>query len=641
MGESWERARVESCRKIGQGVGLLPQDRTRKHGSLFDNSSVKVVIIGCAAIIVALLVMSQSSIMIMRDAVVHKLKTNDLGNLAASISAVIEGKIDKATDLSLMMASDPVTIGWLDSAERDQQAGTLGQEKMISIVDTLGYNTAFLVSDVTKHYWSYHQGVFNLLDTVSEQDVDDQWFFTSMAMGKRYEINIDHNKELGDTFVWINTLVGDLQSPIAVTGLGMNLSDVIDELVLAEEQSKVKNDIWLVDGAGVIYLAKDPSFRERSVQDILPQEIVTQMTGDGSLGEDFIIDEYTGADGGVNDIAYKRIKHTAWTLVVQIPRAESVGFLKTVTSNTIVSCVVIILLMVATFYLLANRIANPYKRAVQLNQQLEGMVEERTRELQEKNAKIQDSLEYAKMIQQTILPSDVELRRNLRDHFVIFQPREAVGGDFYWMRGGSEGCWLVVGDCTGHGVPGALMTTAVNAMLNNILDTNPSQDPVDILKNLERLIRQSFTREGDDQVIADGLDAAVIYISRAGQVSFAGANIPVYVSDSRGVREIKGTNATIDCISTGREKLFVTHDLSWDEETIFYVATDGYKDQPGGERHLPFGKARLTALLAEIREMSLEQQASHLLQALEQYAGSEARRDDVTVLGFKLWARRT
>ncbi len=614
----------------------MPKDLSMKQGSLFDNSSVKVVIIGCAAIIVALLVMSQSSIMIMRDAVVQKLKTNDLGNLAASIAAVIEGKIDRATDLSVLMANDPVTIGWLDSAERDQRAEVLVREKMIGVVDTLGYNTAFLVSDVTKHYWSYHQGVFELLDTVSEQDVDDQWFFTSMAMGKRYEINIDHNKELGDTFVWINTLVGDLQTPIAVTGLGMNLSDVIDELVLAEEKSKVRNDIWLVDGAGVIYLAKDPSFRERSIQDILPEEIVTHMASAGSRGENFIIDQYTGAGGGINDIAYKRIRNTTWTLVVQIPRVESVGFLRTVTSNTIVSCIVIILLMVVTFYLLANRIANPYKRAVQLNQQLEGMVEERTRELQEKNAKIQDSLEYAKMIQQTILTSDAELRRNLREHFVIFQPRDAVGGDFYWMRSCSEGCWLVVGDCTGHGVPGALMTTAVNAMLNNILDLNPSKDPADILKSLERLIHQSFTREGDDEVIADGLDAAVIYIPRSGLVTFAGANIPVYVSDRQGVREIRGTNATIDCISAGREKAFVTHELPWDEETVFYVATDGYKDQPGGERHLPFGKARLTALLAEVREMSLEQQAVHLLQALEQYAGPEVRRDDVTVLGFKL-----
>lgn len=614
----------------------MPQDVARKQSTLFDNSSVKVVIIGCAAIIIALLVMSQSSIMIMRDAVVHKLKTNDLGNLAASIGAVIEGKIDKATELSVMMASDPVTIGWLDSAERDQRAGALVREKMIGVVDGLGYNTAFLVSDVTKHYWSYHQGVFELLDTVSEQDPDDQWFFTSMAMGKRYEINIDHNKELGDTFVWINTLIGDPQSPVAVTGLGMNLSDVIDELVLEEEKSKVKNDIWLVDGAGVIYLAKDPSFREQNIADIIPEEIIAHMASDGSLRDNFIIDEYRGAGGGVNDIAYKRIKNTTWTLVVQIPRAESVGFLRTVTSNTIVSCIVIILLVVITFYLLANRIANPYKRAVQLNQQLEGMVTERTRELQEKNAKIQDSLEYAKMIQQTILPSDAELRRSLREHFVIFQPRDAVGGDFYWMRSGSEGCWLVVGDCTGHGVPGALMTTAVNAMLNNILDTHPSEEPADILKNLERLIRQSFTREGDDEVIADGLDAAVIYLSRSGRVAFAGANIPVYVSDAQGVREIRGTNATIDCISAGREKAFVTHELTWDEETIFYVATDGYKDQAGGERHLPFGKARLIALLAEIKDLSMDQHATELLAALEQYAGSEARRDDVTVLGFKL-----
>lgn len=610
-------------------------ERSKTVSSLFDNNSIKVVVIGCAAIIIALLIMSSISLMIMNNAVVSKLKTSDLSNLAASIGAVIEGKIEKAAEVSVMLASDPVTVGWLQGAEGDQVAGGLVRQKMIDAVDTLGYDTSFLVNNVTKHYWSYHKGTFELLDTVSTDDADDDWFFTAMTMHKRYEINIDHNKELDDTFVWINTLVGDLSKPVAVTGLGMNLSDVIDELIRDDEKSKVKNDIWLVDGAGMIYLSKDPQHRGRTVQELLPASIVEQMTaGQGGSGE-YAIEEYVDAAGERYDLAYKGIKDTAWKLLVQIPRSETVGFLGKVTWNTVISCVVIILLMVATFYWLANRIANPYQRALQLNQELERVVGERTSELQEKNAKINDSLEYAKMIQQTILPTTGELQRNLRQHFVIYQPRDTVGGDFYWMRSEHDGCWLVVGDCTGHGVPGALMTTAVNAMLNSILDAAIA-DPAVVLGELERLLKQAFSQEGGGESISDGLDAAVLRITRAGEIRFAAANLSLFVSDLAGVREIKGTSTTIDCNPTRQSKVFATHQLISDAAATFYVATDGFKDQPGGEKRLPFGKGRLLALLAEVRDLELDQQRQQLLQALADYAGSEVRRDDITLVAFRL-----
>jgi len=617
-------------------VNLVKRIRNNNGDSLFDNNSIKVIVIGCMAIITALLFMSIISIIIMNKAVVQKLKTNDLGNLADSIGAVIEGKIDKAVDASLMMANDPIVKSWIETGENDKSEGRLVQYKMEDLVNSFGYDTSFLVSDVTKHYWSFHSDQFELLDTVTKDDPDDKWFFTSIKMGKRYEINIDPNKELDDTFVWINTLMGDVESPIAVTGIGMNLSEVIEELVSDETKSKVENDIWLVDGQGVIYLSKNPEFLKKSMQDYLPSSLFENINRRGNMGKQFEIAEYSNSKSEKYDIAYKRIKDTEWKLIVQIPRSESLSFLKAVTVNTVLSCIFIIILMVTTFYFLSNRIANPYKRALQLNQELEKTVGERTRELQERNAKIQDSIDYAKMIQQTILPSDSEMKKHLKEYFVIFEQRDTVGGDFYWMRTYSEGALLVVGDCTGHGVPGALMTTAVNAILNHIADELCHDNPAVILMELDRLIKQSFRKDGSKQIISDGLDAAVFYIHQAGTALFAGANISVFISDGNNVREIKGSIDSIDCLTRRKEKHFENHGIEYNEGNTFYVASDGYKDQPGGEKKLPFGKSRLLALLEAVNQLEMEEQKTQILCTLKEYQGNETRRDDITILGFRL-----
>lgn len=165
-------------------MNILAGRGKAKENSLLDRNAIKVIVIGCIAIITALLIMSITSVMIMNNAVITKLKSNDLGNLAQSIGTVIEGKIDRAVDASLMMADDPVLIAWVKSGEKDETTGSLVQSKMVGQAGSLGYDTTFLVSNVTKRYWSFYNGKFGLLDTVSEDDPDDSWFFTTLAMKK-------------------------------------------------------------------------------------------------------------------------------------------------------------------------------------------------------------------------------------------------------------------------------------------------------------------------------------------------------------------------------------------------------------------------------------------------------------------------
>ncbi len=605
--------------------------------SALEHDTIKIVIAGCIAILVALLVMSITGIAITRNAVVNRLKTIDLKNMAGAIAATIDAKIEKAVDASLLLSYDPMLLRWVLSNDTDKESGQFAKNKLGELVEQFGYDTAFLTSALTHNYWSYKGEEFRLLNVVSPENPADSWFFKTLDMQKKYIINIDPNEVLQETFVWINVLVGDLSDPVAVTGVGLNLSELINELVREEAKYELKNDIWLVDGGGFIYLSKNKDHLEQALRDYLPQDLTETIMEPGSLVNEFAVAEYYNKEGELFDVVYKTIKDTDWKLIVQIPRSESLGFLNSIIINTVVAGLSIVIFMVGMFNFITKRVANPYKRTLQLNQELEEKVRERTRELNEKNIKIQDSIEYAKLIQETILPSRAELGTVLQDFFVIWKPRDIVGGDFYWLKKFADGFLLVIGDCTGHGVPGALMTMAVHSMLNHIVEDVGHRDPAAILEELNRLLSQSFTGSESIENIRPGLDAAVLFVAKDKKILFSGAKLSLIVLEEHSIKEIKGNKVTLDGL-VGRQKPGLSnYEIEYDRQRAsFYLFTDGFTDQPGGERGLPYGKKRLFSELQAIGNLAMKHQETAILQTFKNYTGNEIIRDDFTILGFSI-----
>ncbi len=612
---------------------LSKKDSDKKENSL-DNNTLKVIFAGCIAIVIALLFMSITSMVITNNAVVEKLKRSDLKNMAESIASTIEARIEKAVNASLILANDPVVIRWIQSSNEDEMTGNLTEDKMRQLANTFGFDTAFLTSVLTNHYWSYNNGKFELLDVVSEEDPNDDWFFNTLKIRKEYQINIDANKELNDTYVWINAMVGDPSAPLAITGVGMRLDDVIENL-REESEDELKNDIWLVDAAGTIQLSKNQIYFGKALEDFLPDDTTASIIDPQKDTVSFKAMQYKDDEGALQDIAYKTIKDTDWKLIIQIPRSESMGFMKTIIWNTIAACMFIIVIMIVMFYLLTIKIANPYKRTLQLNQELEKKVQERTKELNEKNIKIQDSIEVAKRIQESILPSETEMQNILKEHFVIWEPRDTVGGDFYWVKNFDDGFLVIVGDCTGHGVPGAFMTAAVNAMLNHIVDEICHDDPAFILQELDRLMKQSFMKSGDELTTHDGLDAGVVFVSEEKKILFSGARFSLILLDKNGIKEIKGSRDTIDCLGE-EEKSFTNKEIKKDKDVSLYLVTDGLTDQPGGSKGLPYGKSRLLSLLKTVGCKKMTEQRLEIINAKKAYSQNEMIRDDITVLGFKI-----
>lgn len=604
---------------------------------LFDNNSIRVIIVGCIAIAIAMISMSITSMVITRNAVIHKLKTTDIYNLARSISGVIDGKIEKSVETSRLLSDDPTVIKWIESSDNHSEAEKVVHAKLSNIVNDLGYDTSFIVNSKTNNYWSYHNKKFELLDVVSKEDPNDNWFFSVMKMKKKYTINIESNTELNNTYVWIDTLVGDINNPIAVAGIGMDLGSVINELIVEESKTEVKSDIWLVNEKNIICLSKNSEYLNKKLSDYLPNALTSSISKHDSLdGGEFEVSDYKNSEGSTYDLAFKGIQGSGWKIIVRIPRTESLNMMNAITINTILSCILIILVMVIIFYLISKKIANPYKRALILNQELEKQVAERTKELQEKNIKIQDSIEYAKMIQETILPPVSEMDVALKDYFVISKPRDIVGGDFYWMKSYKEHFLLVVGDCTGHGVPGALMTTAVISMLNHIVDDINNDNPAVILQELDRLVKQSFRGDNSNENIEYGLDAGILYVSKEKETLFSGAGISAIIVTENGLNDIKPKTKTINCKKGAKEVSFENYEIKYNPGASIYMATDGITDQVGGEKHLPYGKKKLMASIEKCKEFNMKEQANIIIDSFEDYCGDEILRDDITILGLRL-----
>jgi serine phosphatase RsbU (regulator of sigma subunit)/HAMP domain-containing protein len=267
---------------------------------------------------------------------------------------------------------------------------------------------------------------------------------------------------------------------------------------------------------------------------------------------------------------------------------------------------------------------------------LERKVEERTRELREKNDRIRESIEYARTLQEAILPGREALDAILRDHFVLWEPRDTVSGDFYWLRACGDGFLLVLGDCTGHGVPGALMTMAAKALLDRIVTEEAREDPAAILERLDVLLDRTLLREGERNV-QDGLDAGVLFVDRERRTArFAGAGLSLLVVDRGEEREIRGYRYGLGSRSLRRREAFALQELELPVGAILYLATDGIRDQIGGEMRVPFGRKRLGRLLASLWDRPMEEQREVLLRTLAEYRGGEAVRDDVTLVGVRI-----
>ena len=220
---------------------------------------------------------------------------------------------------------------------------------------------------------------------------------------------------------------------------------------------------------------------------------------------------------------------------------------------------------------------------------MESKVKERTKEVLEKSEKleeaydeIRDSINYARRIQQAILPSHEQINKTFPQNFILYQSKEIVCGDFYWFAEKNNMIYIAAVDCTGHGVPGALMTVIGNSLLNQVLSTSGTGSPSDILNQLDKKLLETLQQHGVSNT-NDGMDVALVrYDKKKNEIAFAGAKRALYLFRDGTHKEVPGNKIPIGSFQYEFEKKFTEHILPVKKNDSIYIFSDGYQDQFGG-----------------------------------------------------------
>ncbi len=252
---------------------------------------------------------------------------------------------------------------------------------------------------------------------------------------------------------------------------------------------------------------------------------------------------------------------------------------------------------------------------------------------------ITESVEYAQLLQNSLLPNQETLKQNFRDSSVLFLPKDTVSGDFYFAYKRANGIYFGVGDCTGHGIPGAFIASMSIQSVNSVIHENISEPPNIILEKLRKIAKERFNTNADNFRL-EAMDAAVCtYTPEENHLCFSGGFINLMIVRNGEVIEYKADRCSVGDYIAERE--FTLHKIDLQKGDTIYLASDGYTDQFGCESgncdDLPkkFLKKRFKELLLKINDRSCDDQVTALKERLTQWKGSEEQVDDITIFIIK------
>ena len=308
----------------------------------------------------------------------------------------------------------------------------------------------------------------------------------------------------------------------------------------------------------------------------------------------------------------------------------------------------ILIVFLAAYLLQRFRVTRRRKGLIE-NQR--NQISEAYRILEEKNSEIVDSITYAKRIQKAILPPDRLITKVLPNSFIFYQPKDIVAGDFYWIERlisptaannispsgshkGGEMVLFAAADCTGHGVPGAMVSVVCNHALNRAVREFGLNQPAHILEKARELVIEEFEKSEED--VKDGMDIALCSLSNGSKLHYAGANNPLWIvrSGRHEIEEIKGDKQPIGKYHATAD--FTEHEISVQKGDIIYIFTDGFADQFGGEKGKKYKYKNFKKFLISICHLNMEQQAEAIHEEFERWKGNLEQLDDVCVIGVRL-----
>jgi tetratricopeptide (TPR) repeat protein len=443
-------------------------------------------------------------------------------------------------------------------------------------------------------------------------------------IGNVYIEQSDYPKALADFFkaLQIAEELGDKRSMATLLGNIGNLYRKIGKF--KESEKYLKHTLALSDSIGTLNITKDTESILYQLYDTLGQYKLALIHYKNYIAARDTID---------NDEKRKQINHLAnkyeWekkeAVMKEQQEKERALFLANQRRNKIILYSVLsglaLVLMFSVFIYRSLRITKKQKH----------IIEEQKHLVEEKNKEITDSIRYAKRIQNAILPPDKVVKQHLKESFILYMPKDIVAGDFYWLETKNNTVLFAAADCTGHGVPGAMVSVICNNGLNRSVREHGITEPGKILDKTREIVVAEFEKSEED--VKDGMDISLCALNGY-QLQWAGANNPLWIIRNGELIEYAPNKQPIGKVD--KPTTFTTHRIELQQGDRLYIFSDGFADQFGGEKGKKFKAANLKKLLLSIQNESMEQQKNILQQTFNQWKANLEQVDDVLVIGVSV-----
>ncbi|MDN3577699.1 biofilm regulation protein phosphatase SiaA [Chitinimonas viridis] len=600
--------------------------------------------------------------------------------------------ISRELALSMRLADSEVTRQWLQD-ETDPAKSALFFREAEGYRRDFRDHSYFVISNGSRRYFLNEAGKPASTEpryTLDPADSNDAWFFNTMRSTAPYNININHDHKLKVTRVWFNVVVSDGDRKLGLAGTGLDLSNFLRDFIVSGEKGVTP---MILDRRGAIQAHPDETliaFNSGTQQSGGGSTLFRLLKPDDEIAVRQAMQAAEAQPNGVHTtwvslagkqqllaVAYlpELQWHVATAVDLHTAKVLDAGWLA---PAAIALGMLLVALLLGFGYAAEHLVLKPLRRLHQSARaiaageydvalphgsqdeigelsrafgimadkvrshttELESRVRERTQALERANRemvaahkKIDDSIDYASLIQRAILPNRQLVSALGERHAVLWRPRDVVGGDFYVYRAADDACLFGVVDCAGHGVPGALMTMLGHAAIDQAILDVGLDDPAGILSRADQIIRSMLRDEPERQALATNMDVGLAYVDlKQRQVTFAGAKIALYFSDGDVVDELPGARRAIGDKRVGH---YSNEHVPLLPGRTFYLSTDGFLDQAGGELGFGFGTSRFAEMLARHARLPLAEQGEAFAATLAAYQGEHAQRDDITMLCFR------
>jgi serine phosphatase RsbU (regulator of sigma subunit) len=235
------------------------------------------------------------------------------------------------------------------------------------------------------------------------------------------------------------------------------------------------------------------------------------------------------------------------------------------------------------------------------------------------------------------MPDERILQKAVSDYFILNKPRDIVSGDFFWLAQKEGRTYIAVADCTGHGVPGALVSVVGINLLNKIIEMPGTPSPAAMLELLHPMMINAMNKDAEARESNDGMDIALLCIDKnAGKAIFAGAGRPLYYVNANGFYFFKGDRYSIAGEKKESDAPFTEQEISLSAQTTFYLSSDGFVDQFGEKTGKKFLSKRFQELLQSVAALPMKEQQERIQKEFDAWKGNLEQVDDILVMGIKM-----